>query len=146
MPRVSFANRKQTVLHFIGNRSLLGAEPRFRRPPPIIGMDDPFPIRLADRSISLAERIGVFDAAIGTRRPHQLRHAVGQKAEMLFAASQFLLGLAMLLCSQRQQFGSPGQGVGKAVKLANARDGGGVAPARRSAHPSSSTRALAPVA
>ena len=70
MPRVSFADREQAMLHFIGDRGLPGAKPRFRRRPTIIGMDHAFPIRLADRPISLAERIGVFDAAIGARRPH----------------------------------------------------------------------------
>src|ERR1700733_4802423 len=67
MPRVSFANRKQAVLHFIGGCGLSGAKPSFRRLPPIIGMDDPFPIFLADRSVLLAERIGVLDAAVGSR-------------------------------------------------------------------------------
>ena len=120
MPRVSFADRKQAVLHFVRDRGLPGAKPRFRRRPPIIGMNDSFPICVADRSVPLAERICVFDAAIGSRRPHQLRQTVGEKPEMLFAASQFLLGLALLLCSQSQQLGGLGQGVGEAVKLTNA--------------------------
>src|SRR5271170_1371131 len=70
MPRVSFASRKQPMLHFIGHGSFPGAKPRFRRPAPIIVMDDPFPIRPANRSVPLAKRIGVFDAAIGSRRPN----------------------------------------------------------------------------
>src|ERR1700734_320909 len=55
MPRVSFANRKQAVLHFIGGCGLPSAKPGFRRPAPIIGMNDPFPICVADRSVLLAE-------------------------------------------------------------------------------------------
>src|SRR5580700_11969093 len=66
VPRVSFANRKQAVLHFIRGCGLPGAEPRFGRRPPIIGMNDPFPMWVADRSVSLAQRIGVFDAAVGS--------------------------------------------------------------------------------
>src|ERR1700721_465461 len=56
MPRVSFANRKQAVLHFIGGCGLSAAKPRLRRRPSIIGMDNPFPICVADCSVSLAER------------------------------------------------------------------------------------------
>ena len=80
---------------------------------------------LPRRSIPLATRIRVLDAAIGSRRPHQLRQAVGEKPEMLLAASQFLLGLAMLVGSQRQERGRPRQGVGEAVKLTNPRRRGG---------------------
>src|ERR1700722_15493156 len=34
MPGVSFANRKQAVLHFVGDRGLPGAKPGFRPAPP----------------------------------------------------------------------------------------------------------------
>ena len=110
MPRVSFANRKQPVLHFIREASLTGAKPSFRRRPPIIGMNDPFPIRPADCSVSLAPRAHVLDASVGARRPDQLRQAVGQKHEMFFAAPQLLLGSALLLCSQGEKFGRSAPG------------------------------------
>src|SRR6185437_16730239 len=110
----------QAVLHLISNAGFTSPEPGFRRGAPVIGMNDPFPIRSADRPISLAAGAGVVDAAIGTRRPNELRQAVGQKPEMFFAASQLLLGAALLLGSQGQKLGRPAKGVGEAVEVANA--------------------------
>ena len=121
VPRISFPDRKQAVLHFIRNAGLARAKPRLRRRPPIVGMDDPFPIRPAYCSILFAAGAGVIDAAIGARRPDQLRKAVGQKPKMFFACSQFLLGATLLLCSEGEKLGSSGQGVAKAVELTNAR-------------------------
>ena len=120
VPGVSFADDKQAMLHFIGQASFAGAKPRFRGRPPIIGMNDPFPIRPARCSIPLATRAHVLDAAIGACGPDQLRQAVGQEPEMLFAASQLLLGAPLLLGSQGDKLRRSGQGVRQAVKLANA--------------------------
>src|SRR6185312_14447363 len=90
MPRISLVEGEQAVLHLISNAGFTSPEPGFRRGAPVIGMNDPFPIRSADRPISLAAGAGVLDAAIGTRRPDELRQAVGQKPEMFLAASQLL--------------------------------------------------------
>jgi hypothetical protein len=59
-------------------------------------MDDSFPIRPAYCSVLFAARARVIYAAIGARRPDQLRETVGQKPKMFFARSQFLLGATVL--------------------------------------------------
>src|SRR5579871_786178 len=85
VPSISFSDRKQAVLHFIGETSLARPEPRRRGRPPIVGMDDSFPVGPSDCRILLAPRACIINAAVRARRPNELRQAVGQKPEMFFA-------------------------------------------------------------